>query len=81
MILRARLSCGRMILLLAPLSRPQVVSLSQSSCVSPVDLLTGGGEWGGRGAESYDRERVWPSVNHFILSVLAYSEDLQNTAT
>jgi hypothetical protein len=28
----------------------------------------GGGEEGGRGAESYDGEKVWSSINHSILS-------------
>ncbi len=43
---KTRLSAGRMIRLLThplpPLSREQVVSLSQSSCVSPVELTDGG---------------------------------------
>jgi hypothetical protein len=25
-------------------------------------------EWGGRGAESYDRKKAWPSINHSLLS-------------
>jgi hypothetical protein len=45
-------------------SSQQVVSLSQSSCVSPVELTDGRG---GGGAKSYDRE-TWPSMNHSILS-------------
>ncbi len=34
------------------------------------NLLTGegGGEEGGRGAESYDRKKAWSSINHSILS-------------
>jgi hypothetical protein len=48
-----RLSCGRMIELLypptSPLSLQQVVSLSQSSCVLPVELTDGRVENGGRG--------------------------------
>ncbi len=36
-----------------PLSRQQVVSLSQSSCVSPVELTDGGGGVG-VAAKSYD---------------------------
>jgi hypothetical protein len=37
-----------------PPYREQVVFLSQSSCVSPVELiLTGDGGGGGRGAKSY----------------------------
>jgi hypothetical protein len=27
-------------------------------------------EWGGRGAESYDRKTVWSSTNHLILSAV-----------
>ncbi len=48
-----------------PLSRHQVASLSQSSCVSPVELTDGRV---GRGAKSYERERAWSSINHSILS-------------
>jgi hypothetical protein len=44
---------------------PFVVSLSQSSCVSPVELTNGRG---GRGAKTYDDEKAWPSINHSILS-------------
>jgi hypothetical protein len=51
-----------------PLSRQQVVSLSQPSCVSPVELTEG--RWaervGGRGAK-YDGEKAWPSINNSIL--------------
>jgi hypothetical protein len=46
------------------LSRLQVVSLSRSSCVSPVELSDGRG---GRGAKSYDHEKAWSSINHSIL--------------
>ncbi len=46
---RTKLSCGLMIRLLAyplpPLSRQQFVSLSPSSCVSPVELERGQGGW------------------------------------
>ncbi len=45
-----------------PLSHQQVVSLSQSSCVSPVDLRVGGG------AESNNGEKAWSFINHSILS-------------
>ncbi len=44
----------------------QVVSFSQSSCVSPVELTDGRG--GGRGTKSYDLEKAWPSINYSILS-------------
>jgi hypothetical protein len=47
------------------LSRQQLVSLSQSSSVSPVVLTAGGG---GRGADSYDREKTWPSINVLKIS-------------
>jgi hypothetical protein len=42
-------------------ARQKVVSLSQSSCVSPVEPTNVGG-----GAKSYDREKAWPSINHSI---------------
>jgi hypothetical protein len=50
----------------------QVVSLSQSSFASPVDLTDGreGGGDGG-GAKSSDGETVWSSLKHSILSVCA----------
>jgi len=48
---------------------PPPPTLSQSSCESPVQL-TAGRSWGGGGrrAESYDRKKVWPSINCSILS-------------
>jgi hypothetical protein len=49
-----------------PLSRQYIASLSQSSCVS--SSLTGEGGGGRGGAESYDREKVRPSINQSILS-------------
>jgi hypothetical protein len=58
---RIRHSCGRFRLLahpLAPLSRQKVVSLTQSSCVSLFELLTGEGGGGGRGANLYDGEKI-----------------------
>ncbi len=51
----------------------QLVSLSQSSGVFPVQLTAGrGGKGvgGGGGAQSYGREKAWPSRNHSILSAL-----------
>jgi hypothetical protein len=50
-----------------PISRRQVVSLSQSSCVSPVELTDGGGGVGGV-PNAYDNEKAWTSKNHSILS-------------
>jgi hypothetical protein len=61
--------------LLPALSYQQVVSISQSTCVLPVELTDGreGGRLGGgRGAKSYDREKAWSSINHSILSDLRY---------
>ncbi len=46
LFLETRLSRGRMIQLPSPLSRQEVVSLSQSSCVCrPVELTDGRGGW------------------------------------
>jgi hypothetical protein len=63
---RTRLSRCRMIWLLhhaLPPSCQPVVSLSQSSFVSPVELTDGrGGRWGG-GAKTYNREKAWSSMN------------------
>ncbi len=57
---------------LPPLSLQQVVSLSQSPCMSPVELTDGrrGRERGGGEARSYDSEKALTSVNHSILSAL-----------
>jgi hypothetical protein len=47
----------------------QVVSRSQSSCVSPVELTDGRGErGGGGGAKSYEGEKAWSS-----LKIIQYS--------
>jgi hypothetical protein len=43
-----------------PLSHQQGVSLSQSSCVSPVELTDA-------------RNPAWPSINHEILSAYLYT--------
>ncbi len=53
----------------SPLSRElnklEVASLSQSSCVSSVELTDGRGDGGGGGgAESYDHKKAWPCINH-----------------
>ncbi len=53
-----------------PLCRQLHVSLSQSSCVSPIELTGEVGGGGGRGAESYDHKKAWPSINQSILSDL-----------
>jgi hypothetical protein len=54
---------------LSPLSRQQVVSLSQSSSVSPVQLTEGGvGGW--RGAKSYDRAKTWTLYKSFNILCL-----------
>ncbi len=55
-----------------PPSRHQLAclsQLSQSFCVSPVELTDarGAGRYG-RGSNSYDREKAWPSSNHSLLS-------------
>jgi hypothetical protein len=56
-----------------PLPPPnkQVVSLFQSSCVSPVEFTDGRGGGKGEGAKLYDGEKPWSSIYHSILS--AYS--------
>ncbi len=52
-----------------PLFHQQVVSLSQSSCVSPVELTDGRGRgMVGGWAKSYDGEKAWSSINQLILS-------------
>ncbi len=40
-------------------------SLTQSSCVSPVELTEGGG--GGGGAKSYNGGKAWSSINQSLL--------------
>jgi hypothetical protein len=52
------------------LSRQQFVSLSKSSCVSPVLLIHGiEGGGGGEGAKSKNGEDAVPSKNNLMLSV------------
>ncbi len=53
---------------LFPLSYHQVVSLSQSSCVSPVELTDG--RWGGVGEEPYHMM----AREHALLSNIQYSK-------
>ncbi len=74
---RTRLSWDRKIRLLPhpfpppPISLQQDISLSQSSCVSPLELSDWSGrQGGGRGAESINGEKTWSSINHSILSDL-----------
>jgi hypothetical protein len=61
-----------LLLHLPPLSRQQVVALSQSSCVPPVEL-TGGG-----GVKSYDGKKVYQKklVSNFIQTVLIFHVNL-----
>ncbi len=40
--------------------------------VSQVDLTDGKRVGGGRGANSQDGEKAWPSINHLILSATEY---------
>ncbi len=53
-----------------------VVSLSQSSCVSPVELIDA--RRGGR-AKSDDGEKAWTSLNHSILSVREEERAMRKT--
>ncbi len=51
----------------SPTSRQQVVSLSQSSCVSPVEIA----DWRcGGGDKKHHGKEAWSSANHLILSAL-----------
>jgi len=56
---------------LPPLSRDKVVSLSQSSCMSPVELTDGSGEERvGEELNHTTHKKAWPSTNHSTLSAL-----------
>jgi hypothetical protein len=72
MIYRVRLSCRRMIRLLAhpsPLSQQQVVSFSGFlRFVGRAYWRERGWGGDGRGAKSYDRCKAWSSINYSILS-------------
>jgi hypothetical protein len=59
---------------LPPLSRQQLVSLSQSSCVPSVKLIDGREGGDGVGEEPYHTtaSKPWPSINHSILSGLQF---------
>ncbi len=80
---KTRLSCGRMIGLLAnPLPLPPVSKLSLFLRL-PVShrssLLTGEGGGGGWG-DKYDREKAWPSINHSILFAILCMKSLFRAA-
>ncbi len=68
---RTRLVCEHMILLLtyplSPLSSDQVVTLSQSSCVSPVELTDKGWGWARSLIRRPQESLVMLSINHSIL--------------
>jgi hypothetical protein len=71
---RTRLSCGRMIRLIAHPLPPSPVSnmslfLGLSVC-RRSSLLTGEGGGGGQGAKSYDREETGPSISFNTLWVV-----------
>ncbi len=65
-----KLSCGRMIKLLANPLPPSLVSQLSLFLSLPVcrlsSLQTGEGGGGGWGTKSYDREKAWPSINQII---------------
>ncbi len=57
----------------SPIPFPSVSCLSFLVFQCVADLTYGiGGEGGGRGAESYNREKAWHSVNQSILSEIPY---------
>ncbi len=49
-----------------PLFRRKIFCISQSSCVSPIELTEGEGGGVG-GAKSYDGEKAWSTMNNSIL--------------
>ncbi len=51
-----------------PLTSPPSVSSTGGRLRKRDNLLPGEGVRGGGGAKSYDGEKVWPSINHSILS-------------
>jgi hypothetical protein len=80
-IQRHRLSCGLMIRLLAhppPLSREQVVSHSQSSCVSPAEHTNERGKGWGRARSQIIRPReslaLYKSLNTLCVPHLVWLE-------
>jgi hypothetical protein len=61
---------------LPPLSGEQFVSLSQSSCVSPVELTYGREKRGGEEpTKSHDREEAWSSI------IMQYSPGYRNAVS
>ncbi len=52
----------------SPFFRQQIVSLSQSFCVSPVQLTGGRGGLGRGGGRGADRNKARASINRSILS-------------
>ncbi len=77
-LLRTRLSCGRMIRLLThpllPLSRQQLVSLPQPSCVSPAELTGVRGERRRRARSQIIRPRKSLSPELELLLILTGSQ-------
>ncbi len=66
--------------LAAPSSDQKFVSLSQSSCVSPVAFTDGrAGQGVGGGAKSYDSEKAMSSINHYILIQVSGQYTFQKT--
>jgi hypothetical protein len=65
---------------LAPSSDQKFVSLSQSSCVTPVALTDGRiGGGGGGGAKSYGSEKAMSSINHSVLIQVSEQKTSQKT--
>jgi hypothetical protein len=60
------------------LSSQQLVSISQSSYVSPVKLTDGGGEGVGEEPKSNDLEKAWPSVNQSTISDVGQTNEQQH---
>jgi hypothetical protein len=63
----------------SPLPSATCLSFSAYLFVAPVEFTDGrGGGGGGRGAEFYDREKAWPSINHSMLSDVTINHYLGN---
>jgi hypothetical protein len=76
---RARLSISRMIWLLAhslPPSPGSKLDRRHTGRLKKSDNLHMGG--GGRGAESYDRKKVYPSINHSKQARIKFRLQLQH---